>query len=297
MEQSRVTLFVPGVTASSWGDDDVPDDVELEWIRNDGGFGTAFGFGTVDDVLVAAIDASAGAVLAHVGVDLREGRAEVVALVARLQAAGGLAVRLEESGLGWEIGQWLAAYAGDDPWAWHHHAVLFVSDDDGAVQSCGMSAFSLPDVRLAPDDRDALRVAKVLDVYQVEEDPVIRSGETFTPDAETPRRPLQRWPDTMRPSHDPCHNPYGVWHLGSPGAPGAGPRELDLTFVPPLRAILAAAELQGRRLDESQVLAIRDDAACIAMEPRHARDLERSRGYADIDPELAWEQWQLVRDA
>jgi hypothetical protein len=27
-----------------------------------------------------------------------------------------------------------------------------------------------------------------------------------------------------------------------------------------------------------------------------ARALERSRGYADIDPELAWEQWTIVRE-
>jgi hypothetical protein len=31
------------------------------------------------------------------------------------------------------------------------------------------------------------------------------------------------------------------------------------------------------------------------MEHGRARSLERSRGYADIDPELAWEQWNLVR--
>ncbi len=31
------------------------------------------------------------------------------------------------------------------------------------------------------------------------------------------------------------------------------------------------------------------------MEPRDTQDLERARGYADLDPELVWEQWQLVR--
>lgn len=41
----------------------------------------------------------------------------------------------------------------------------------------------------------------------------------------------------------------------------------------------------------------RDQSACITMEQRRAQTHERSRGYADIDPELAWEQWQLVRGA
>jgi hypothetical protein len=31
------------------------------------------------------------------------------------------------------------------------------------------------------------------------------------------------------------------------------------------------------------------------MEPRDAQKLERERGYSDLDPELAWEQWSLVR--
>jgi hypothetical protein len=37
------------------------------------------------------------------------------------------------------------------------------------------------------------------------------------------------------------------------------------------------------------------NAPAIAMEARDALALERSRGYADIEPELAWEQWQIVR--
>jgi len=36
-------------------------------------------------------------------------------------------------------------------------------------------------------------------------------------------------------------------------------------------------------------------AAVIAMKPRDARAMELQRGYADLDPELAWEQWQVAR--
>jgi hypothetical protein len=31
------------------------------------------------------------------------------------------------------------------------------------------------------------------------------------------------------------------------------------------------------------------------MEPRDAQLLERKRGYADIDPERAFEHWELLR--
>jgi hypothetical protein len=31
------------------------------------------------------------------------------------------------------------------------------------------------------------------------------------------------------------------------------------------------------------------------MEPRDARAMELQRGSADLDPELAWDQWQVAR--
>lgn len=72
--------------------------------------------------------------------------------------------------------------------------------------------------------------------------------------------------------------------------------KLDFTFVPTLVAVLTALEQQhGKPLTKRQVEATRDRGACTAMEPRDTQDLERARGYADLDPELVWEQWQLVR--
>jgi hypothetical protein len=43
------------------------------------------------------------------------------------------------------------------------------------------------------------------------------------------------------------------------------------------------------------VKAIRDESTCIAMKPRDAQQIERKRGYANLDLTLAWEQWQIVR--
>jgi hypothetical protein len=64
-----------------------------------------------------------------------------------------------------------------------------------------MHAFSLPDVSAtADDDAQTLRAfASVLNVYQLGEDPLLLSGQTFSPDRETPRRVVERWPDTEYP--------------------------------------------------------------------------------------------------
>jgi hypothetical protein len=65
--------------------------------------------------------------------------------------------------------------------------------------------------------------------------------------------------------------------------------------MPALGVLLTALEAQSSRpLTRQQVEDARDNAACITMKHRDAQALERSRGYADLNPELAWEQWQLV---
>jgi hypothetical protein len=271
---------------------------ETEWIENDGGFGQAFSFGTVSAAEVALIDRAPGALIVNASVDAREGRVKLVAIVEQLQAAGALAVRFEQSKLGWTTARWLEVFSADDPHEWHRAAVLIL-ESKGALQSCGMHLFSLPDVRIeiGSDDRSALReLATTFNVYQLAEDPELRSGHTFTPDARTPRRLVERWPDLEYPPDHPCHNPYGAWRLGPPGGKARKLGELALTFVPALVAVLTALEDKANKpLTQKQVERARDQGACIAMKPADARALERSRGYADLDPELAWPQWQARR--
>src|SRR5262249_40852182 len=122
------------------------------------------------------------------------------------------------------------------------------------------------------------------------------SGQTFTPARDIPRRVVERWPDTRYPSGHGCHNPYGVWRVGPPGGTARSLGELVPVFIPALQVLLAALEDKSKKpLRTKEVEATRDNGACIAMEPRDAQRHERERGYADLDPELAWEQWKLVR--
>lgn len=311
---TRVIMFVPGTPASlaAWGaalDRDlvrlegdalhvggVKDPVLVEWVANDGAFDRAFSFGTVGPDILAQLSAAPGALVLHWPEDLRTARAQILDAVAALRDAGAIAVRLEQSKLGWDVARWLELFSDDHPWAWHRGAVAMMSGD-GTLQSCGMHAFSLPDVRveLHGDPAAAQELATIFNVYRLAEDPELRSGHTFTPDASTPRRRVERWPDTEYPEGHPCHNPYGVWHLRE----GAGADHLGATVlvcIPALRVILTALEEQrGKPLTRAEVEATRDAAACIALPPREADALERSRGYADLELELAWEQWQLVR--
>ncbi len=66
-------------------------------------------------------------------------------------------------------------------------------------------------------------------------------------------------------------------------------------FVPTLHVLLTALEGKyGKPLTKKDVETARNQGVCIAMEPRDAQKLERERGYSDLDPELAWQQWQLL---
>jgi hypothetical protein len=59
--------------------------------------------------------------------------------------------------------------------------------------------------------------------------------------------------------------------------------------------MLTAKENACRRpLTRAEVESITEASPAVAMQLQAVIDLERARGYADIDPAQAWAQWQLV---
>ncbi|MFI7678243.1 hypothetical protein [Actinophytocola sp. NPDC049390] len=72
--------------------------------------------------------------------------------------------------------------------------------------------------------------------------------------------------------------------------------DLVIDFSPPLVAVLLAAERsKGGPLTEEEVLGIRDGATCVRLPRSVAEAMAEQRGYADLEPERCWEQWQAVR--
>ena len=311
---TRLTLFVPGTQASwaEWGPPLAKHGLQLDvgglsgegfeepvgftWVEQDGSFAEAFSFGTVDEPVLERLAASPGALVLPLPFDLRADRAQVVSIVRALREAGAIAVRIEESMLGWDVDRWLELFSSEDPWAWHRGAVVMLGEG-GALQSCGMHAFSLPDAYAEGSPEALHELVSLLNVYQLGEDPLLISGQTFSVDAESPRRALTRWPDLNYPDSHPCHNPYGVWRFGPPGGVA---REIPAeapSFVPALRVMLGIREQKlGRAMTQAEVEEFRDSCPCIMVSQEHAQSLERARGYSDLDPELVWEQWQAVRD-
>jgi hypothetical protein len=308
-----VRLFVPGAAATeaqwqgllsgsglTWDGRSLTSealgfDALAEWVANDGSFGQAFGHGTMSGAQQQAVAGAGSALVLDLPVYLGAAAHEVATLIAALGDAGALGVRLEQSKLGWPVRRWAEVLRSGDPWMLYRCAVVML-EDGGVSRSCGMHAFGLPDAQVEAPPSAADEFLGTLNVYQLAEDPVLVSGDTFRPDMQTPRRRLERWPDDGYPAGHVCHNPFGVWRLGADGGDADARTELRPVFIPALVHLLTAAEEKaGRGLHREEVERLTSEGACIMMTHADAKRLEQSRGYADLEPEHAWQQWQVLR--
>lgn len=68
------------------------------------------------------------------------------------------------------------------------------------------------------------------------------------------------------------------------------------TFVPPLITLLANLEdAKGSPLTQAEVEEVRDRGVCIMLPASKAAAMAEGRGYHDLDPERAWDEWQDAR--
>lgn len=73
---------------------------------------------------------------------------------------------------------------------------------------------------------------------------------------------------------------------------------LVVVALPSLGHFLLHMEKErGLPLIESEVLAAIDEAPAITMLAEHRDEFHESRGFADLDPDNIWEEWQEFRAA
>ena len=66
--------------------------------------------------------------------------------------------------------------------------------------------------------------------------------------------------------------------------------------IPALGALLISLEKQkGSPLSETDVIAARDKAVCIMLPVSAKLEMDKKRGYEDIDPENVWPEWLQLR--
>jgi hypothetical protein len=172
------------------------------------------GRGSLSDADLAAIQAHTLTIaVAGAGGSLERAR-ELLDIGARLLRAGGLAIKVESTGVAHSISDWQALAAAAEPAALYHAYVTLIGAQD-CFFSCGMHNLGLPDAsvpRTLPPN-EAAQLLETFLLYLVLEQPVFKSGETFSLDAQSPRYRLRHDLDGEYGAGSPFHNPYGMWRL------------------------------------------------------------------------------------
>ncbi|MDB0566545.1 hypothetical protein AB6Q13_11495 [Ralstonia solanacearum] len=74
------------------------------------------------------------------------------------------------------------------------------------------------------------------------------------------------------------------------------PQHLAVQPVPALAAILLSVERKkGEPLTKEEVEVLRDNVNVMVVSAEAAKAVEDKRGYTDIEPSRAWQEWQVLR--
>ena len=142
-----------------------------------------------------------------------------------LLEAGGIAVKVDSAGVAHTKQRWLELSASSEPFDIYTLFVVLVDAGDGQAYSCGMHNFGLPDAAVpsALGNEECARLLNVFNMYRLVENPVLKTGETFSVEADSPRFRLKHGPyiDGYEPD-TPLYNPHGLWSLELP-QPSAAP--------------------------------------------------------------------------
>lgn len=133
----------------------------------------------------------------------------------RLLQAGGLAVKVETSGVAHSAERWRNFEAASAETSPLYCAYVNLLEGDDYVYTCGMHNFGLPDVSL-PRQQDAAAAADILhefNQYHIETLPQFNDGDIFSLEKSAPSYALNfETCDSFAPEH-PFYNPFGRWHL------------------------------------------------------------------------------------
>lgn len=129
-----------------------------------------------------------------------------------LREAGGLAVKIEYSGVSHDWPRWQNLLQSGEPaslyWALMVHVPFY-----GRLTSFGMRQFGLPDATAPDDDEASAYLLRSFNIYQWTEKPHLQSGHTFSASSEAPRYRLHLSDDDRYAPGEIYHNPNGLWRL------------------------------------------------------------------------------------
>ena len=174
------------------------------------------GQGRIPEQTIAQINAHTFTLYCIVPEVSTEAARKMLALVSALLKCGGLAAKVETTGVAHSAERWNELAAGGEPFDLYCGFVTLIGGD-GVFYSCGMHNFGLPDacVDRSLDLNEAANLLNQFNCYQIAESPRFSDGHTFSVGQNTPRFVLRKAECRFFPPDDYFFNPHGVWHLKS----------------------------------------------------------------------------------
>ena len=130
--------------------------------------------------------------------------------------SGGLGIKIETAGKAFEKDQWESYLENFETASLFDMFVIgsIYDADRNASFSCGMQNLGFKDtVIYGGDFQESVKVIRIFSFYQIVDDPILRSGETFSPFPEYPRFEIAVEPNQPYEEDDMFRNPFGMWRL------------------------------------------------------------------------------------
>lgn len=190
---------------------------QVEVYEQDPGLREAFFYAsreTFDDNLLNEIEQHTFTIYVIADSNRFEDLLNVVDVGAGLLRSGGLAVKIETTGIAYTKEEWNQLSTEKEYFPIYSHFVTLIGDEDHYF-SCGMKAFGLPDTvipsSLPPEE--AADLLNNVNLYSIVENPTFRSGETFSIGENTAVFHIDLTNDSRYDEEDVFYNPFGLLEL------------------------------------------------------------------------------------
>jgi hypothetical protein len=139
---------------------------------------------------------------------------KMLTIVSALLKCGGLAAKVETSGVAHSADRWKELASGGKPFDLYCAFVTLIGSTE-VFYSCGMHNFGLPDacVDSSLPPNEAAAILNEFNCYLLAESPKLNDGHTFSVGQNAPRFVLKKESCKFFPPDDYFFNPHGVWHL------------------------------------------------------------------------------------
>jgi|SRR5579859_1126354 len=206
-------LFAGSMLANSGNQDRVP----VDYYPYDAHIRKAFAIGAqgrLEEELLEQIDHHGGVVYLHFPIPITSERKRITVFTDVIRRCGGLAVKIESTGIADTWDHWFSALRSGGPLELYRTFVMIVSSSN-YYYSCGMHLFGFPDVEVnrLMGVKEATDLIDRFNYWQIVEQPEIASGHTFSINATTPRYQITLRNDDRHPIGDLFHNKNGLWSL------------------------------------------------------------------------------------